>query len=66
MYGPIIHISIAENFQAIPVRMNIGMTMLEDNRIPRHWLEKCNQMDQVCVPSSFLLRNLVKVRFNLA
>ncbi|WP_078412219.1 glycosyltransferase family 4 protein [Priestia abyssalis] len=51
--GPILHLCIAEGFHPIPGRFNIGMTMLECDRIPQHWVKKCNQMDQVWVPSTF-------------
>jgi glycosyltransferase involved in cell wall biosynthesis len=51
--GPILHICIAQEFQPFPGRINIGITMLECDRIPQHWVEKCNQMDQIWVPSTF-------------
>ena len=32
---------------------NIGRTMYEADRIPAAWVERCNQMDEVWVPSEF-------------
>jgi glycosyltransferase involved in cell wall biosynthesis len=58
--GPIIHLTIAEDFQTIPGRFNIGMTMLECDRIPGHWVQKCNQMNQVWVPSTFNRETFIK------
>lgn len=51
--GPIIQICEAQDFRPVPGRFNIGLTMLESDRLPQHWIEKCNQMDQVWVPSTF-------------
>ncbi|MDN4523634.1 glycosyltransferase [Fictibacillus fluitans] len=51
--GPIIQINIAQEFYPIPGRVNIGMSMLECDRIPKQWVEKCNKMSQVWVPSTF-------------
>lgn len=31
----------------------IGITIFETDRIPTHWVEKCNQMDEIWVPSEF-------------
>lgn len=35
--------------------VNIGRTMFETDRIPTEWVEKCNRMDEVWVPSHFNL-----------
>ncbi|MFC4765813.1 glycosyltransferase [Effusibacillus consociatus] len=51
--GPILQICIAQDFHPISGRINIGMTMSECDRLPPHWVEKCNQMDQIWVPSTF-------------
>lgn len=51
--GPVIQICEAQDFQPVAGRFNIGMTMLECDRLPARWVEKCNQMDQVWVPSTF-------------
>ena len=32
---------------------NIGRTMFETNRIPSGWIERCNYMDEVWVPTEF-------------
>jgi glycosyltransferase involved in cell wall biosynthesis/GT2 family glycosyltransferase len=32
---------------------NIGRTMYETDRIPDHWVDACNQMDEVWVPTDF-------------
>ncbi|MGI9538986.1 MAG: glycosyltransferase family 4 protein, partial [Miltoncostaeaceae bacterium] len=34
-----------------PGRLRIGRTMFETDRIPRDWVARCNQMDEVWVPS---------------
>ncbi len=36
-----------------PGQYNIGLTMFECNRLPIGWEEKCNQMDEIWVPSTF-------------
>ncbi|GAX91976.1 glycosyltransferase family 4 protein [Effusibacillus lacus] len=51
--GPVIQICEAQDFRLYPGRVNIGMTMLECDRLPPHWAKKCNQMDQVWTPSTF-------------
>lgn len=51
--GPILHIREAQDFQPIPGRTNIGFTMLECDRLPQHWVDKCNKMDQIWTPSTF-------------
>ena len=44
----------AHDFQTnLYARRLIGRTMFETDRIPDGWLEKCNAMDEVWVPSSF-------------
>jgi len=39
-------------------RPNVGLTMLEVDGIPASWAERCNQMDEVWVPSSFSFKTL--------
>lgn len=34
-----------------PGRLRIGRTMFETDRVPRDWVVRCNQMDEVWVPS---------------
>lgn len=51
--GPVIQICAAQDFFPFPGRNNIGLTMLECDRLPGHWAAQCNQMDQVWVPSTF-------------
>ena len=41
-------------------RRLIGRTMFETDRIPDGWVEKCNAMDEVWVPSSFNLETFVR------
>ncbi|MGD0908125.1 MAG: hypothetical protein ABSA96_11125, partial [Candidatus Acidiferrales bacterium] len=44
----------AHDFQTnLFARRLIGRTMFETDRIPDGWLEKCNAMDEVWVPSAF-------------
>jgi len=41
-------------FQKDPAaRFNIGRTMFETNRIPEEWVAKCNEMDEIWVPTDF-------------
>ena len=45
-----------EMFEQIPVPFatrNIGVTIFETDRIPAKWVELCNRMDEVWVPSAF-------------
>lgn len=36
-----------------PGTLNIGFTMFETSRIPNSWVENCNQMDAIFVPSTW-------------
>lgn len=46
----------AQDFQTnLYARRLVGRTMFETDRIPDGWVEKCNAMDEVWVPSSFNL-----------
>jgi len=51
--GPVLHIGIPPQFQRLDNRYCIGFTMLECDRINPFWVEKCSQMDEVWVPSTF-------------
>ncbi|MDA8065599.1 MAG: glycosyltransferase [Thermaerobacter sp.] len=53
--GPVIYVSVANFFERVPGRPCIGYTMLEVDRIPPLWVERCNDLDEVWVPSSFNL-----------
>ena len=35
------------------IKFCIGRTMFETDRIPKNWIDKCNQMDEIWVPSKF-------------
>lgn len=41
-------------------RRLVGRTMFETDRIPDGWVEKCNAMDEVWVPSSFNLETFLQ------
>jgi len=43
----------ANAFYKIPGTYCIGRTMYETDRLPKDWVEKCNMMDEVWVPSRF-------------
>ena len=44
----------ADNFHRIPgALLHIGRTMCETDRIPAHWVDLCNNMDQIWVPCDF-------------
>lgn len=51
--GPVVHITIANAFRKDPGRPSIGYTMLESDRIPPFWVDLCNRMDEVWVPTEF-------------
>ena len=38
----------------------IGRTMYETDRLPKDWIEKCNQMDEIWVPSKFNVETFAK------
>ncbi|HHY98742.1 MAG TPA: glycosyltransferase family 4 protein [Firmicutes bacterium] len=50
-----LHIFLAGFFQPIPGLYNIGFSMIEVDRLPSQWVERCNLMNEVWVPSSFNL-----------
>lgn len=43
----------AHSFMDTDTPIQIGRTMFETDRIPEQWVEKCNQMTQVWVPTKF-------------
>ncbi len=51
--GPVVYITVANAFRKEPGRPSIGYTMLETDRIPSFWVELCNRMDGVLVPTEF-------------
>lgn len=49
-----IYVGIAYQFKTDPnAIVNIGYTMFEGNTVPKNWVNFCNMMDCVIVPSSF-------------
>ena len=40
-------------YQILESHYNIGRTMYETDRVPTDWIEKCNMMDEIWVPSQF-------------
>ncbi|HXC78248.1 MAG TPA: glycosyltransferase, partial [Candidatus Acidoferrum sp.] len=45
---------LTRHFQLHPRAVrNIGRTMYETDRIPKDWIDPCNQMDEIWVPSAF-------------
>ncbi|MDN4523627.1 glycosyltransferase family 4 protein [Fictibacillus fluitans] len=40
-------------FDYLSFKRKIGVTIFETDRIPDHWINLCNQMNQIWVPSSF-------------
>lgn len=51
--GPVLYTFLPETFEKWPDRPTIGYSMFEADRIPAHWVEKCNLVDEVWVPSRF-------------
>lgn len=43
----------ADAFSPIPGEYNIGYTMLETTGLPRSWVDACNAMDEIWVPTPF-------------
>jgi glycosyltransferase involved in cell wall biosynthesis len=43
-----------------PVTRNVVRTMFETDRLPADWVVRCNQMDEVWVPSRFNLRTFAR------
>jgi GT2 family glycosyltransferase/glycosyltransferase involved in cell wall biosynthesis len=50
----IINFALPGHWVAIPDRINIGMTMLEVDGIPADWVHRCNSMDEIWVPSTWV------------
>ncbi|HHY47932.1 MAG TPA: glycosyltransferase family 4 protein [Firmicutes bacterium] len=53
--GVALHIFLAGFFMPVAGMFNIGLTMLEVDRVPADWVARCNMMDEIWVPSSFNL-----------
>ncbi len=58
--GPVVYITVANAFRREPGRPTVGYTMLETDRIPPFWVELCNQMDEVWVPTEFNRRTFTE------
>ena len=43
----------ADAFKPIPGEYNIGYSMLETTGVPASWVEACNKMDEIWVPTPF-------------
>ena len=43
----------ADAFSPIPGEYNIGFSMLETTGVPEAWVEACNRMDEIWVPTPF-------------
>lgn len=45
---------LAPSLQSDPqARVNVGRTMFETDRLPADWVEACNRMDEIWVPTEF-------------
>lgn len=42
-----------------PNHISIGLTMFECNRLPSDWKDKCNQMDEIWIPSKFSYKSFM-------
>ncbi|MFZ5652179.1 MAG: Gfo/Idh/MocA family oxidoreductase [Bacillota bacterium] len=51
--SPLLFFAPAPMFQPNPNYYNVGFTMTEVDRINREWVDKCNRMNEVWVPSRF-------------
>lgn len=45
-------------------RLDIGRTMFETDRIPEDWVAKCNEMDEIWVPTDFNLQTFAHAGVN--
>jgi glycosyltransferase involved in cell wall biosynthesis len=55
----------AHAFIKVPaVFRNIGRTMFETDRIPADWVQKCNEMDEIWVPSRFNKQTFIQSGVN--
>lgn len=50
---PVIQLRLANGFQPEPGRYVIGLSMLESDRINSSWVDGCNRIQEVWVPSKF-------------
>lgn len=49
-----IHVGIAYQFKVdCNASANVGYTMFEANTVPKNWVNFCNRMDRIVVPSNF-------------
>lgn len=54
MWGRVtIHCHLAPDYRPDPGRFNIGISMIETDRLAPAWVRACNAMDEVWVPSRF-------------
>ncbi|MCR4402378.1 MAG: glycosyltransferase [Firmicutes bacterium] len=51
--GAALFVFLGGFFEREPGCHSIGLTMLETDRIPHDWVDRCNLMDEVWVPSRF-------------
>lgn len=52
----VINFCLPHRWIRVPDRLNIGLTMLETDGIPRDWVDRCNAMDAIWVPSQSVKR----------
>lgn len=57
---PVLQSMIAPAFQRFPGRYNIGLTMIETTGLHRSWVEACNRMDEIWVPSEFNRKTFIE------
>lgn len=43
-----------------PIHRKIGVTIFETDRIPGHWVDPCNQLDEIWVPSEFNMKTFAE------
>lgn len=58
--APVIQTMAAGGFERIGNRYNIGITMLEADRLTPQWVNHCNRLDEVWVPSRFNYETFTK------
>lgn len=51
--GPVLFITVANSFSKDPGRPCLGWTMLETDSLPPFWVQQCNSLDEVWVPTGF-------------
>lgn len=61
----VLHIATPELWAKVPGAINVGWTMLEVDHLPSLWVRRCNQMDAVIVPCTWMGKMFVRNGVNV-